>query len=349
MNLVWQIVCKSIPNRYIFCYHRIIPREIADQQFVHRALYVTPETFERHVAWMKSHGEIVNIDGMMTHPERKMFMITFDDGWKDNFTHAFPILKKYNVPATIFISTNNIDNTVLFWSEELTIHVGKALATRREEIIGLLQEEILSILYDYGDTRRIEFNQKCTDPSYLLDRFIECLKLTMALIRQDILSSFYFKLGVHTHINGSYYLLSWDEIRTISNYGIEFGSHTHTHELLDRVDNRTIDYELKESKHRLESELGKEVRLFSYPNGYFQNHAIQKALRKNGYQYAFTLDSRTIFTDDDPLLLPRCLLFEDISQLMNKYFLRLVLTSIRKRSGLANGFVEFIKKIRGSG
>ena len=71
-------------KRYIFCYHRVVPKEYAAKLNMHDAMWISPETFLDDILWMKRHGEIVDLDTILDFEKRHdtpLFSITFDDGW----------------------------------------------------------------------------------------------------------------------------------------------------------------------------------------------------------------------------------------------------------------------------
>lgn len=339
-------IAKSIlmlnrrPYKYVFCYHRIIPGEKAKAELMHRALYVTPETFERNVLWMMEKGDVVGPDRIFLNNTRPAFMVTFDDGWKDNYHYAFPILKKYNIPAIIFLSSDNIDKCRLFWSEEIGIQISHSPKSL-DEVVAYLKNDIRFILNSRRNRVILTYDESKTDLPYVLDRMIECLKRIPGTLRTEILASLYNKLGVAPQVKEHNLLLSWDEISFLANHGVSFGSHTHTHTLLDRVDSETIDYELYTSKKLLEEKLNTNIDMFSYPNGYFGNSYIQASLKKHGYRYAFTLERKPVI-NGDYYTIPRCLLYEEISTSMDKYYLKLILRSFLFHQ---NSFKERMLKI----
>jgi peptidoglycan/xylan/chitin deacetylase (PgdA/CDA1 family) len=320
-------LCKKFNMKYVFCYHRILPKESAQAEMVHRALYVTPQTFEKHILWMKKVGNIVSKDHIFTRNQKPTFIITFDDGWRDNLQYAFPILKKYNVPAIIFVSSNNINTNRVFWSEEIGLQI-KRSSMNKEAIISILKFEIKQIINKKNNLIRIPYDENSSDILYLLDRMIECLKRLPFSQNKEILDVFYERLGVPLLVENHNILLTWDELSFLSAQGVDIGSHTHTHALLDRVDNDTIDYELLTSKNIIEEKINKEINMFSYPNGSFKNSYIKISLKKHGYKYAFTLEREPII-NYDPYIIPRCLVYEDLAYSIKKYFLYLLLKFIR--------------------
>ena len=82
-------------------------------------LAITPRRFEEHVLFLKNNYRILPFDGEWHRTEKRSVVITFDDGYADFYEYAFPILEKHQVPATVFISTGNIDTDREFWWDEL--------------------------------------------------------------------------------------------------------------------------------------------------------------------------------------------------------------------------------------
>ena len=174
------------------------------------------------------------------------------------------------------------------------------------------------------------FDRSVTDIYYLLDRLIEFLKCVTLESRREILIDVYKKLRVSQFVDGSDYLLNWDEIKCLAANDIMFGSHTHTHALLDHAEKGTVDYELVESRRVLEQKLGIQVNMFSYPNGYFKNQYVQESLGVHGYEYAFTLERKPL-GHSDHFSIPRFMLYEDIAYSMDRYFLKVLFSSMLRK------------------
>jgi len=322
-----SIYLRTFQQVYIFCYHRIIPETIAKSQMVHRALYITPETFESHIRWMIKHGQITTTSDLYHVSRFPRFIITFDDGWKDNVTYAVPILKKYHCSAEFYLSTGNIDSRELFWSENIGFLINDALKKHTTEVVATrLSNLVKALITCYGLQEKIDVDSSSENLVYLIDRYIETVKYIPIADRDEVLLRLCQELNIVFHNDGDKLLLDWQEIASMSRSGFRFGTHTHSHTLLDRVDNETIDSELEQSKIVLEKILGVEVDSFSYPNGYYQNPYIQSSLRKHGYRYAYTLGSKPFKSKrDDRYHIPRFLVFEDISRSMDRCFVSYIL------------------------
>jgi peptidoglycan/xylan/chitin deacetylase (PgdA/CDA1 family) len=321
-------ILKLMGKTFVFCYHRVIPVDIVKAQSVHRALYITPDTFENHIKWMRSIGEIVTADSVMEKSRHPKFVVTFDDGWRDNYDYAFPILNKYAVPAVVFISTDNIDQDRLFWSEEIGILIRRS-PRRADEITSKLKSLVSSAMEFIADRdrKRINANWNSSDQKGMLDRFIECMKVLPVDVRNEFLASLYSKLEMSPHTIKDL-LLSWEQISIMKAQGIAFGSHTHTHAIVDRMDAKAIESELCASKKLLERHLGEPISLFSYPNGWFRNIHIQASLKKYGYRYAFTLERSWVLDGTDPFIIPRCLVYEDIAADLGRYYTKLCIKTL---------------------
>lgn len=99
-------------------FHRIRPDQEAAAGRPMRNLEVALSDFRRLLAWMQARYEPVALADWLeqvTPPKCASFAVTFDDGWADNFEQAFPVLREMDIPATVFLSTNAVENRVPFW------------------------------------------------------------------------------------------------------------------------------------------------------------------------------------------------------------------------------------------
>jgi len=211
-------------------------------------------------------------------------LLTFDDGWQDNYTTAFPALKRAGVPATIFLATDYVGSGKTFWIEQL-LRVCKD-AQRRGQILrqagsdGLDQRSIVEL--------------------------VEQLKRMSSAQRDEVLK----RLGceVNAPANGDA-LMSWEQVREMAAAGISFASHTASHPLLTYEDDARVRQELVRSREALQSVLVGKVHALAYPNG-DQNPRVRKLAQDAGYEAAFTTEQRWAAAGDDRMALPRMLLHD---------------------------------------
>ena len=250
----------SRPTVLILAYHRINhPRAVSP--FDPAAIDATPEDFERQVRFLKENFRLLTLarlDELLTAGcglEGRSVIITFDDGYRDTYLHAYPILKKYAAPAVVFVTSGVIDRRDVFWWEKLYYFLHTAGKERLTlEIPGRGERE-----FPLGSPgRRREVFKEL---SALLNEVPEKDKLRLLRQVQE-------RLGVRIPPRlGADFSLTWEQVRRMSEGGIEIGSHTVSHPLLSRLSEEELRFELIHSKRRIEEEIGKRVVSFCYPVG----------------------------------------------------------------------------------
>jgi peptidoglycan/xylan/chitin deacetylase (PgdA/CDA1 family) len=224
----------------------------------------------------------MTLDSFQHHlTERKPFpsrscLITFDDGWIDNYEVAFPVLKTYRIPATIFLPVDYISNDKMFWQEELFMrldarHEGKDSRQARAQEI----RELISRL-----------KQGSTDA---IDRALSAARSDTA------------DLDFRGHYNR---YLSWPQVAEMQKNGISFGSHACSHRILCNLSDDEQIRELNESKEILEDKLNRQVSALAYPNGDFDSSVVKHS-KAAGYTIAFSTIRGFCESDADEFALPR--------------------------------------------
>ena len=98
----------------ILCYHKI---DCVQQDWT--GIVTSPDTFRQQLTYLKDHYHICDVRDFPRQPQEKDVLITFDDGYADNYTTALPILEELQIPATFFISTGHLDTDTEDWCNEL--------------------------------------------------------------------------------------------------------------------------------------------------------------------------------------------------------------------------------------
>ena len=301
-------------GRYVMAYHRVIPASSAASDHVHTAMWMTPDTLAAQIRWMRSVGDIVDlatlIRGDVRPSARALFALTFDDGWRDNYTNALPVLREAGVPATLFLVSDAIERDALFWPEDVvtkTHHLARR--GREQRILSALSE-----LWPAEEPRSRE-----SSPSALCEAWVEALKHLPDTDRRSRIEIYFHAIGAAREpLNG--YLMTWDQAREMGRHGITFGSHTHTHRILEGMDEAEMASELVTSRAMIANRLQRDVTLFCYPNARYSG-TEGMVLARSGYQYGFIIDSRRVRSPIDPFYIPRFLMSEQIVR--NRDFVRL--------------------------
>ena len=234
------------------CYLNFDPWKIA----------ITPEEFDNHMRYIKDNYNIMRFEDDWSNINEKTIVVTFDDGYADNFYNAVPILKKYDIPATFFISTNNIGTNSEFWWDEL--------ATM------------------FHNINKIKFNYR--EKTYNLEKMDDvrkaCLEVRSILInmspekRREELNVLHDKMSVPIQksiLNRS--MNQW-EIQQLTKFdNISIGAHTKSHTKLSQLSVDSQREEIKGSKEILEKISGQKIEMFSYPFGSdedYTEHTVEK-------------------------------------------------------------------------
>lgn len=314
VHLLERILLKNCC--VVLVYHRITSPEKEDAP-VQDGMYVRPDVFEKHLAYLKKHYNLISqdelIDGLKKKEKfNKACHITFDDGWHDNYTNAFPMLRKYHVPATVFLATDFIGTAEWFWPEKILYLLVKTRGMKLGERPSVECREVLRI-----------FHQESVSEENRINNAINFLKKRPIEMIQSVIEDLKIVTGV-SNFPPKRLLLNWDEIREMGEDGVTFGSHTRTHAILTNLDNiEEIQNELTGSKAVIERETGKKTRSFCFPNGNWNLYLI-KIVKKSGYQCAFIGECGSIDSKCDLLKLKRIGIHNDVSFNMPLFASRLL-------------------------
>jgi len=268
-NAFLKIKLKSSSSLVILTYHRILPSQSPLRQTEQPGMIATPEALDMHIRLLKRlGGEFIALDTWLNAQRqgralpRLAVAVTFDDGWQDNYEHAFPVLKKHNVPATIFLVTRRIDSPWQFWPEQVL-----DLLINHPD---LLDHAALNWLRPYLPDHLKLPNRSSPWTILQADSVINRLKAlddhtietNLEVARKAIPQLSQGNLKARP-------LLDKQELDTMLQSGmVTFGAHTRHHYRLNHLaDPADLETEIAGSCTDLE-ELGlNPVRIFCYPNG----------------------------------------------------------------------------------
>ena len=289
-------------------YHRILPEEQA-QEGVQAGMYVIPDTFRMHLEFLEKYFYLAPIS--LLHADnlkipaangKPCCFLTFDDGWYDFYQHAYPILKKYRAPATVFLPTDFIGTNNSFWTDRLAYLLCKLDKAGRPA--GNSGDKVIDSL----ESLKGSFDSR-------LEQAIAELKKYRPDDIEDILSTWAARYDCnYSDMERSF--LNWDEVREMLQSGlVTFGSHTAHHHILTTLTGNEIMDELYKSKKRLLAEAVADTSFipFCYPNGNFDAE-IADMVKEAGYSLAVTTKNGwNSIKPDNPYMLKRVGMHQDIS------------------------------------
>jgi peptidoglycan/xylan/chitin deacetylase (PgdA/CDA1 family) len=289
-------------------YHRVVEDVRASAQYSIEPMLISARTFERHLDWIGRRFEFVTLDDVADWVEgRKRFTrpaaaITFDDGYRDVYQYAAPILRRKGIPAAMFVVTDLVGTSRLQNHDELYLLLSCAYAQWRDPQRRLLRRlEELALPGPVLNKARL-----CADnPLHVGWILLENLS---AVSFQRLTDSLRSQIEVAAPAVDELCAITWDMARDMARNGITIGTHSRSHARLPNESwDRLID-ETCGSRQAAERELGTTISHFAYPGGGF-NSTVVEAVAAAGYRSAYT-SCRHRVSDHLALTIPRRLLWE---------------------------------------
>jgi len=263
-KLLFWLMQRGGSKLLIFTYHKISPSSSNNEY-----LGVPEDIFEQQIKFIKKNFKPVSMSEGLRLLEQgdsnEIYAnINLDDGYMDNYLHAYPILKKYNIPATIFLTTDYIGKEHVFWWDR----VFNALPHKSQD----QTDNVNSVLIDKNEEERESLIYELEKEHSVKQR-----------PRPNL-------------------MLGWDEIKEMQNGLISFGAHTKTHRNLCLLKDEEVLREMIDSKNIIEKELGQKIKEFAYPFGRLDERVVRLA-KEAGFEYARTTSGGFNTKDTDRFLL----------------------------------------------
>lgn len=263
------------------------------------------EAFDAQLRWIKTHFDLVSPSDLakvaMTGRGRYA-LVTFDDGYADNFAAAYPLLRTHRAPATFFVATGYIDEPRLPWWDEIAWMVRTSPQTCIS-LPGYLRAPI-----------------DCDDPHR--ENAVRSLLRAYKTMPTGETAGFLDAIGVATGTGrhgggcGEALWMTWDMLREMHAGGMTIGGHTVRHQILSRMSHGEQQNEIAGCARRIEEEIGTRMRTFSYPVGHRDSFdaRTRACLRDAGVETAFTYYGGFLsFSRWDPYEIPRIAVEQDTS------------------------------------
>lgn len=236
----------------------------------HKNVCLNINSFEKQIKYLKKYYNVISLEKLIDYIKSKQkipnysVVITFDDGYMNNYTLAYPLLKKYNVHASIFLTVNNIKNDTWLWVNKL------------EYIISTTEKTSIDI--NIPDTGTLHLNLQDTskkkDAYHTLKELLKNLH-PKELKRLLIQIQKKFEVEIDYKVIDNYKMLNFQVIKKMSPRLVDFGSHTLTHPILTKLTHAEYKNEIINSKTTLEKILNRKVKFFCYPNGNYNQEIIE--------------------------------------------------------------------------
>jgi peptidoglycan/xylan/chitin deacetylase (PgdA/CDA1 family) len=277
---------------YVLAYHRIGNRSgspALDPGLIDAA----PDQFEAQMEMLVRRYHPVSADDLLaavrqgTALPRDAVLVTFDDGYRDFWDTAFPVLQRHDIRPVLFVATGCVDSNAFWWDE---LHRVLNCSARPEvtSSIGVMplrtQAERETAARDWlAYVKHAPFQPARSEIATLHAAMVPDLGMEPAT-------------------------LSWNELRTLDRAGVAIAAHTHSHPILSHLPLDVAREEIRLSQRIIRQEIGHALPIFAYPDGKGEsiNRPLADILREEGFLVAFTtVEGRARIGRDDSLLLPR--------------------------------------------
>jgi peptidoglycan/xylan/chitin deacetylase (PgdA/CDA1 family) len=264
---------RVTPKFAVLCYHRV------GTDGVPLFSRLKPSEFEAQMRYLTQHYRVVSLDQLCSELREARLVeptvaVTFDDGYRDLYTHAFPALQKYAIPATVYLIGRCMETGEPPWYDRIFVAVKNAPGNTLDVPLDRLTR------FELGsgeDRLQIVWQIVCylrTIPDHL--RRAWCARFEQILPVQQ------------TELEER--MLNWEQVRAMQKGGLFIGAHTMSHPAVSQLDPSDFEEELARSKRLLEERLGVPVADFAYPFGKLSDvsPAAEAFLARSGYRSAVT-------------------------------------------------------------
>jgi peptidoglycan/xylan/chitin deacetylase (PgdA/CDA1 family) len=291
----WGIILRS---------HRVIP---ADEPVAPYRMGIGVDLFASQMGWLAEHGRIVALEEFLCWkdsgktPPQDLYVLTFDDGYRDNLTHAAPILERHGMQATFYIAAACLTERMPFWPEVLSQVVRLTSARSR----ALDVDGVATVLELGTPEHRVETCLAAIDR--LRKMPAERIAAEVARISEVL------QVDPDRARDATPPVMSAADLRALVAKGHTIGSHTVSHPYLAAEPAAQQREEIEESRRMLEEAVRAPVLDFCYPGGGY-TATTRDIVAAAGYRSATTSDLGIAGPQDDPFRLPRLGIGEALSR-----------------------------------
>lgn len=288
---------KLVPGGLILAYHRVM--DLSNDSF---SLAVSPLNFRSHLEYLRKECHPMRLTDFVGGLEQKKIppravVITFDDGYIDNFEQACPLLLSAGIPATFFLTGEFIGGQREMWWDELErILINRSEAGRKFTL------NLNDKPYEWTLNTHFEANKALFEIQKLM-------KPLPSVQQQQIIDDLYAWSGLPKKVRLNYRGMKAEEVQQLSNSELfEIGAHTDTHPCLSSLTPSAIREEILRGCEKLERIIQKPVKNFAYPYGKQTDIPKDAAaiVKETGFRSACTTIIGAVEGSSDPFMLKRC-------------------------------------------
>lgn len=324
LHLMQKIVLRR--KAVVLMYHRVLSADEQRRTGSHPALVVNSLTFAMQMAVLRCRFNVMTMDQFADRMMRRVpfepssCVITFDDGWLDNFTNALPVLREHRLSATIFLPVNYIGRCRLFPREALTHLLVRTVfeVQKNPSCVSRFSELLAPVgLVDVLDLQE-------SNPRSSIIAAVGSRRYMSVPSVERLVGALAFELGIELdELGDADKFVDWDQVDAMSRENVAFGGHGAEHRVLTQVPEDVVDTEIRESKAMMDSRFGDVVPTFSYPGGGW-NLEVADRVKNSGYYLAFTTDAGHVDCNDNPFALRRLNIHEGVTDSKAMFLARLV-------------------------
>ena len=263
----------------VLAYHRIIDSGSVAATVSYDDLHVSPEHFARQLALLDRQCRVITPEQFLRERTRRTrgkprVLITFDDGWADNYTNALPALGGFGMSALFFVAVNCVRTGDLYWTHKLLIGLRRYPGETAE----------LLLRHDRTLAEPLKAPTS-TEQCFGIFRTLNRLDKAKRSRTIDDIASAYQTWQPATERRRHF--LSWDQLSTMKAKGMGIGAHTMSHDPVTIHSAAEVMREMGDSKAALHQQLGVPVETMAFPHGRYNAQAV-RAAEESGYRVAFT-------------------------------------------------------------
>lgn len=269
----------------IVMYHGFTDRERGRDIVNFEGLHLHVDAFRRHLELLRDRYHVISLDEALGRMEQgrplppNAVVLTMDDGYRSNHALAFPLLREFSMPATIFLATDFVDLRRFLWTDRVEYAIDRAdaalLAARDPETFASAD----TVAARGRHLRRTKSTIKRVDQSER-EALVEALERELG-----------HALASAADVPPEYLALDWSEIDEMARSGlVDFGSHSASHFILARCSDERIVMEVQQARGVIEERTGRPCPLFCYPNGKRTDFdaRTRRAVQEAGHRCALT-------------------------------------------------------------